>query len=201
PNHNTLFIMPSAETNPKGSSYLSNYELLYMNVGHSFSDDLHVSLGFLFPITSEFISHGPMTLGLKQRLLCEPEKYNVSLMGSYTFALAEDYSLITFGGAINYYTSPDFTFNFYLGDMLDPKANEINHLINFGVGITARTGESTKLIVEYLNGQIEDEIFDGIFLVGVRFFGKKLSVDLAGLAPLTGGEWFLWPFLNFTYHF
>ena len=28
PNHNTLFVMPSAETNPEKTGYLSNYELL-----------------------------------------------------------------------------------------------------------------------------------------------------------------------------
>ncbi|HXK50389.1 MAG TPA: hypothetical protein PKW56_07980 [Clostridiales bacterium] len=118
PNHCSLLFMPSAETNPKGTWYISDYELFYMNVGYSPTDNLHISTGFLFPIVPEMITEGPLSFGLKYRTLSEPYKMNVSMMGTYTTVIDEaDIGLITYGTAFNYYINPRSTFNFYLAQL------------------------------------------------------------------------------------
>lgn len=48
PNHNSLLFMPSAETNSKGTKYISSYELLYMNIGYAPVENLHVSLNWIY---------------------------------------------------------------------------------------------------------------------------------------------------------
>ena len=202
PNHNTLFIIPSAETNPKNTGYLSNYELFYMNVGYVPVENLHLSVGFLFPITPEFISEGPLSIGAKYRLAHQANKFNISVLGSYTFSLDHDYTIFTFGGAANYYLSPILSGNIYIGTMLNPQSdNSKNKMLTYGLGVSLRTGESSKFIIEYLNAKFENYYPDGVLMVGFRFFGKKISVDLAGITILDFEDWLLLPFLNFTYHF
>ncbi|HQO08982.1 MAG TPA: hypothetical protein PLK90_01015 [Clostridiales bacterium] len=206
PNHCSLLFMPSAETNPKGTWYVSDYELLFMNVGYSPIDDLHISTGFIFPIVPEMITEGPFSLGFKYRTMSEPYKMNMSVMGSYTAILEEaDFGLITYGTAFNYYLSPRSTANLYFGGITTSKTGGKESIFSFGLALTFRTSESSKFIVEYLNGGMFDEIeTNGIFIFGVRFFGERISADIAGVKflDISGSEpWFFIPLLSLTYHF
>lgn len=116
PNHCSLLFMPSAETNPKGTWYISDYELLFMNVGYSPVENLHISTGFLFPIVPEMLTEGPISFGFKFRTIGEPYKYNMSVMGSFTTILEDsEGGIITYGTAYNYYLSPKTTANFFYG--------------------------------------------------------------------------------------
>ncbi len=206
PNHCSLLFMPSAETNPKGTWYISDYELFYMNVGYSPTDNLHVSTGFLFPIIPEMITEGPLSFGFKYRTFSDPYKMNMSIMGTYNTVLEEsDTGLITYGTAFNYYLNPKSTFNFYIGGLTSTETKGSESIFSFSLGLTHRTSESSKLIIEYLNGGIFDEIeTKGVMLFGLRFFGEKISADLAAIKffDITGSDiWLLIPLISLTYHF
>lgn len=208
PNHNSLLFMPSAETNPKDTKYISSYELLYMNVGYAPVENLHISAGFIFPVVPELLTSGPMSLGIKYRTFGEPYKMNMSIMGSYTTVLAEkDIGLITFGSAFNYYPNPKTTLNFYMGTLTTTITSGAESAFSFGLGFTRRTSESSKIIIEYMNGGLFDEIESGgVILYGLRFFGERISADLAGVQfvdLITDGEsdsWIIIPLVSLTYH-
>jgi len=206
PNHCSLLFMPSAETNPKGTWYISDYELLFMNVGYSPVENLHISTGFLFPIVPEMLTEGPISFGAKLRTIGEPYKYNMSVMGSITTIFEEsEGGLITYGTAFNYYLSPATTANFYMGGLTTTATAGAESIFSFGLALTFRTSESSKFIVEYLNGGMFDDIeTKGIMLFGLRFFGEKISADLAGVKflDISGSDpWFFIPLLSLTYHF
>jgi len=206
PNHCSLLFMPSAETNPKGTWYISDYELLFMNVGYSPVDDLHISTGFLFPIVPEMLTEGPISFGAKFRTIGEPYKYNMSVMGSFTTILDEpNAGIITYGAAYNYYLSPATTANFYMGGLTSTETAGMESIFSFGLALTFRTSESSKFLIEYLNGGMFDEVeTKGIMLFGLRFFGEKISADLAGVKflDISGSDpWFFIPLLSLTYHF
>ncbi|MBN2856793.1 MAG: hypothetical protein JXN63_00175, partial [Candidatus Delongbacteria bacterium] len=183
PNHNSLLFMPSAETNPKGTKYVSSYELLYMNLGFAPVENLHVSVGFIFPVVPEMLTNGPLSLGLKYRTLSDPYKMNMSIMGSYTVIPSEsDIGLITFGSAFNYYVNPSTTLNLYMGSLTTTMTSGAESAFSFGLGFTKRTSESSKIIIEYMNGGLFDEFESkGVILYGLRFFGERISADLAGV--------------------
>jgi hypothetical protein len=206
PNHCSLLFMPSAETNPKGTWYISDYELLFMNVGYSPVDNLHISTGFLFPIVPEMLTEGPISLGAKYRTIGVPYEYNMSIMGSITMIPAEsDVGLITYGTAYNYYLSPRSTANLYFGGLTTTETAGMESIFSFGLALTFRTSESSKFIVEYLNGGMFDNVeTKGIMLFGLRFFGEKISADLAGVKflDISGSDlWLFIPLLSLTYHF
>ncbi|MFO7811174.1 MAG: hypothetical protein R6V47_07370 [Candidatus Delongbacteria bacterium] len=139
PNHNSLLFMPSAETNPKGTKYISSYELLYMNIGYAPVDNLHISAGFIFPIVPEMLTEGPLTLGVKFRALHDPYKQNVSLMASYTRLGGTSFNLITYGTAYNYYLNPGTTANLYFGGFTTTQTVGSESAFSFGLGMTFRT--------------------------------------------------------------
>jgi len=134
----------------------------------------------------------------------------MSIMGTYTTILAEaDVGLITYGTAFNYYLNPRSTVNLYMGALTTSRTAGTESAFSFGLGFTRRTSESSKIIIEYMNGGIFDDIESkGIFLYGLRFFGEKISADLAAIQFVDlltdnddGPAWIIWPLVSLTYHF
>ena len=209
PNHNSLLFMPSAETNPKGTKYISSYELLYMNLGYAPVENLHFSTGFIFPIVPELLTDGPFSFGFKYRTFGEPYKMNMSIMGTYTTILAEaDFGLITYGTAFNYYFNPRSTVNLYMGALTTSKTGGTESAFSFALGFTRRTSESSKIIIEYMNGGIFDEFESkGVIIYGLRFYGERISADLAGvqfvdlITDSDSKSWIIIPLVSLTYHF
>ncbi|NOR44533.1 MAG: hypothetical protein GQ534_03020 [Candidatus Delongbacteria bacterium] len=206
PNHNSLLFMPSAETNPKGTKYFSSYELVYLNLGASPTDNLNVAIGFVFPFTPDVIVHTPLSIGFKYRFLHEPHRLNVSLMSSYSTILeSENSSLFTIDGAFNYYFNPTTTIDFYLGNIINPNDTDYT-IIHYGIALTKRVSPNSKFIIEYMNGMWENYTMDGVLMFGVRFFGKKISGDIAAIKFMDFSDnndnlWFLLPLVSLTYHF
>jgi hypothetical protein len=134
---------------------------------------------------------------------------NMSVMGTYTTVLDyPDVGLITYGTAFNYYMNPRSTVNLYMGGMTTSRTVGTESAISFGLAFTYRSSESSKLIVEYMNGGIFDEFESkGVLLYGIRFFGEKISADLAGIQFVDlitdddSQSWIIIPLVSLTYHF
>jgi hypothetical protein len=62
-----LLIMPTAYTMEAGDSYLTNYELFFLNYTYAVTSSTHLGIFTLFPITSEFLK--TITFGLKQKYI------------------------------------------------------------------------------------------------------------------------------------
>ena len=63
PGDHDLFIMPTAYTMPQGKSYLTDYEVLFLNYTYAPTNSLHIGV---FSFIPPFF--GYLTLGAKQRL-------------------------------------------------------------------------------------------------------------------------------------
>ena len=154
------------------------------------------------------LTNGPVSLGIKYRTFGEPYKMNMSVMASYTTVFSEaDVGLMTFGSAFNYYPNPKTTLNLYMGTLTTTMTSGAESAFSFGLGYTYRTSESSKIIIEYMNGGLFDEIESkGVILYGLRFFGERISADLAGVQfidLITDGEsdsWIIIPLVSLTYH-
>ncbi len=48
-----VVLAPTAETHPKGTFYVSDYELLFLQLGYAVTDDLQLSVAGLLPVTSD----------------------------------------------------------------------------------------------------------------------------------------------------
>lgn len=60
-----LAIIPTAYTMEKGQSYITDYELWFLNYSYAISNQTHISAFSLFPISSDFIES--VSIGLKHK--------------------------------------------------------------------------------------------------------------------------------------
>ena len=221
PNINSNFLIPTAETNDVGSFFISDYQLLYLNLGYTPVENLNVTVGFLAPLHYEIIEDSPYSLGFKYQFVDEKD-YNFSIMGSVTeFDMFNSRSsiLYTIGFAGNIYSDnnnikldyslnaliPSFsTFN---NDFYDNNNNfDVNpfEFYNVGLALSGRISRNAKVMLEVniVKFDISRTMTTG--LLGLRFSGENFSLDIAGvilLEPIYDEDFLIAPFLNVSYHF
>ncbi len=82
PDYNSLMFCPTPATLAKGDSYFRDFELFFLNFGSGITDAFDLSIGTLFPISSEVIM---VSVGGKLRLIDREEgPIGLALIGSYT---------------------------------------------------------------------------------------------------------------------
>ncbi len=194
PGDHELLFMPTAYTMEAGQSYLSDYELFFLNYTFAASPRTHVGFFTLFPIASSFLE--TMTLGIKQNYL-KSENVQAALWGTYT----PKASALTLGNVFSYGTGSN-SFHMGLSGMtgLDDDNDEWQFVYMFG----SRIGFSKKVSItlEYTNTSIGAEnSFNGLISIGFRFTGESVSWELGGFRPLesTGDlDLILFPVLKAT---
>jgi hypothetical protein len=227
PSGNALFFLPTAFTPQQGAFTFRDFELLFLTLGYAATDATSITFGALFPITSEFQL---FTAGFKQQLgMSEDRTLAVALTGSFTKPVSDevdglDYlvngnlvvsrrfpgSLFAdaFGlhGVLGYagvsYKDESYDYDCYC--YRSERRWEDN--LSFGGGAEFRLTPTAKFMVEYLNAfpfsPEESEV--GVFTIGFRLHGTRLSADIAGFRPVTDedmGDLFLYPLLNVGYRF
>ena len=213
PNNNSSFLIPTAESIETGSKYISNYELFYMNIGATPVEHLNLSIGFVFPITPGVIAESPYSFGVKYQFI--DYKYNnLAFLGSVTFNT--DSPIYTFGLAGNQYNNDkSIKFDMYGGGII----HDDGYSYNIGLSLSKRVSESVKLMFEYIHDSTigtdstaNNKLHTGYIIFGVRFFGENLSFDLGGAKNIyiyindserdfSLNEWYILPYINFSYHF
>ncbi len=199
PDYNTVMLTPTPETLDAGDVYFRNFELFLINVGYSPSDAVDLSAGTLIPITGDFVFG---TVGAKVRLLPrEKAPVGLALTGSILFT--EEDRVATFGGVIgigNRERSLNLAVNRSESDGDDSG-------LWFMLAADTRLTNRSKFIIEYGNsteaiGDDDEDDFNGLINVGIRWFGERMSFTLSGIRPLeeTGGDFFLFPLAMFSVH-
>jgi hypothetical protein len=192
-----LLLMPTAYTMQSGQSYLSNYELFFLNYSYAPGNSTHISAFTLFPITKEFIE--TLTFGVKQKYL-NNESVKAALWTSYTPKI----SLLTFGTVLSFGSGPDgLHVGISTANSLDADNSSDSWELIYMAGYRLDTSRKISLIFEYTNfSSAVDENFNGLLSLGIRFRGQNITWDLAGIRPLESTEGlFLIPLLKATFLF
>ena len=198
PNATRLFFAPTGRSLKKGDGYFADYYIFFPMFGFGVTNNITLAGGIsLFP-----------GAGLNQLFYFAPKLGLISIknldlsVGAMVVKLPsfgnEDvptvgilYSVGTFGGS-NASLTAGFGYGFVDTDFADKPMVML--------GGEVRASRNIAFVTE-------NWIFPGldtpILSLGMRFFGEKLSVDLALATWITDGEIFLpgIPYVDFVYHF
>jgi hypothetical protein len=230
PSDHALFFMPTAFTPVRGSFMFRDFELLFLTLGFAPTSSTTVTGGFLFPISSslQVLTAGikqRLWSGQDGRLA-------LALAGNYTAPLGElDDDLgnvlasnlvfsarfpesvlgakdaFGFHGVLGYLASQEvWTRTVYEdGVYYEKEYSDWHGGLSFGFGFEARMTEHSKFMAEYLSAAPYGEgglAGNGLFTLGFRLHGTRLSADIAGIRPLVDedlDDFFLWPLLVVSY--
>jgi len=199
PDYNSIMFCPTPATLPKGDFYFRDFELYILNFGWAIRESTSLSLMTHFPVVS-FMDFG--SIGFKQRLVDREEHaIGLAVAGSYTFG-TEDIARDSFltGTLVAGGGNRERSVNVALNQAW--KEGEETELFVVA-GADSRTSRRSKIFVEYMNSTtfIDDDDFNGILNLGIRFFGTDWSFSLSGIRPLENtGSLFLIPMFQFSYH-
>jgi len=198
-----VLLVPTAETHPAGTWYLSSYEVLLLQLGYALSDRAQLSFTIFPYFTKDPLI--PMDLTLKA-VLMRRGRARVAAMGSATGLLgyqSTEAIVGRMGGVVQ------LCFDDACRSSVSTTANAVlagSLILMDGIGAIVRTSDSVALLLEAESvlplsrntGQIN--ALAGAF--GVRFSGRSWGIDLALGGPLdrrTKPQ--LLPFLAATYRF
>ena len=181
PDVNTVFFTPTPETIGEGNRYFRNFLLFFLNAGFGVTDDLDISVGALFPISTELLS---LSGGAKWRLLSRTEA-PVGFALTANATVIEDYAFGFAGGVVGA-GDDERSLNVAVGRSFTEDGDDDG--LVFLVGADVRLGDSTKFLIEWGNSSdaIEDDgdAFAGLVNLGIRWHGERISASLTGLRPL-----------------
>lgn len=191
-----LLLMPTAYTMEQGQSYLSSYELFFLNYTYAVSPSTHVGVFTLFPITTSFLE--TVTLGVKQQYL------NTDVVkGAAWVTYTPKISGMTLGTVFSF-GRPDNGLSLGLSTAgeLDSDENDDWELI-YMAGYQLGVSKKISLLLEYTNfSSFIDEDFNGIISFGARFKSGSVCWELAGLRPLEStGDLLFIPVIKATFLF
>ncbi|KAA3657370.1 MAG: hypothetical protein DWQ10_13475 [Calditrichaeota bacterium] len=194
PNRTRLFFAPTGRMLSEGEGYFSDYYVFFPGIAYGFSNRFTFGGGFsLIPGVglSEQVFYITPKVGLVQS-----KKFNAAA-GVLVIKVPDEeegtagiaYGVGTWGGEDNNFTF-GAGYGFANGDWADKPM--------LMLGFEYRTGERASIVSE-------NWIFPGIdhplVSLGMRFFGEKMSVDLAFWTVLGVDEAFIAPYVDFVYNF
>ncbi len=205
----TVFVFPTAYTMPKGSSALTDYEIIILQYAYAASDRLHLSAGMAFPVVKDALK--TFSLGGKYNYF-RSKSVESAVWGTYTF----DTNVFTLGNVISFGgNSGHGDGSVHLVGMLVGDIESENLRGILGTGGILRFSKRVNGMMELYYAPINlvgepGEIFSvdnydyAVLNAGVRFKGHKVSFDLGGIRPVGNvdlGELILFPFVKATFMF
>ena len=184
-----VILVPTAQTQPAGTLFLTDYEILVPSVGYAWSDRVHTTVTG----TSDFSKFVFVDVSLKANLL-QSRHLQLAATASLDYAAGEDEEL-PFGRAtliaqlcVDAHCRSSLNL---AGSLIAHDAPDTILPLGVGVGFVARLSDSVELLLEYsavLNAGPELQLIDlPIYLVGygVRFdFGSQWALDVTLLRPM-----------------
>jgi hypothetical protein len=216
-----VILVPTAETHPEGTLFLSSYEIVVPSIGYAVTDRLHASITGLTDFDAVFVELNLKANVLRSRFL------RIALTSSIDYSRGgdadEDNDELLFGRAGG---SVQFCFELACRTSLSLAVMVVAHdeldtllPMGLGAGFTAQLGEDLFALLEYsalINAAREFEFVDlPIYLVGygLRIAPKpSWALDLTMLRAMESddevraGDASLFdllgvPFVAFTYRF
>jgi hypothetical protein len=187
----SLMLMPTAYTMPKGSSTFTDYEIFIVQYAYGVTGRTHLSIGMPFPIVADAFQYS--ALGIKQNYL----KYQ-KLQGAFMVTWMPKVE----GGALSNvfsYGNEKASVHGFVGVSFDYDKIQSGTLLALG-GIVS-TSKRVALMAEVISSSaILEEEANGLLNLGVRIKGDKMSWDLGGFRPLAGdtGTFLLFPLIKMT---
>ena len=180
--HDRLVLSPTAETNPKGSFYLTGYEIVVLQMGYSVSDDTQLSVTMTPPLGEAGAIPGD--LSLKTVLLREPHVTVAAIASATGIVGFEEFSgfLGRAGGVVTFCAdASECRLSFSASSNLSLVGPA--SLLFSGAGLNFRAGRYVSLIAELDTlipfGELAGEANGLLGGAGVRLSGRSWGVDLA----------------------
>ncbi len=226
PNIDRTLLMPTAQTQPKGSFSFNDYELLLVGVTYGVTDDFQIGAMTLVPITDDmpaylnasakyrFVKAGPLRLAAQ---------VGINYMSADFFDEGDDFdngegsdddSLSMFSGGLIASICLDAGCHSLASASVTSATGFENDArgtaLVFDASLAARVSPHAKLLLEVTSAGAFDgndslEVADGALLsYGVRFYSKEIAGDIGFIKPIgedIDSDDFLLgiPFINFTY--
>lgn len=187
----SLMVIPTAYTMPKGASTFTDYEIFIVQYAYGLTDRTHLSIGMPFPIVAEAFQYS--ALGVKQNYL----KYD-KLQCAATFTWMPKAEGGALSNIISYGTEKASVHGF-IGISFDYE--KINSGSVLALGGIVDVSQRVALMSEVLTySALLEEEANGLLTLGVRLKGNRMSWDLGGFRPLSGdsGDLLLIPLLKLT---
>jgi len=195
-----LFV-PTAETHPEGTFYLSSYEIVLLQVGYAVTDRTQVTLSGMPPLANETVL--PFDLSLKTVLARTPA-YRVAAFGSVSGISGTDFGTAVVGrvgGVVQLCLEWTCRSSVSVGSDVVLAGPAI--VVGNGAGVVVRASEHVSLLLEAdaaipIGSAVNQ--FNGLAIApGVRFAGEHLAIDLAFAHRLDELEGPSLPFIAATY--
>jgi len=190
PNATRLFFGPTGRSLPRGQVYLGVYEFLMPFVQVGVTD--RFSIGGGTPLVFGFDSDDqPFWITPKLQIL-KTSSTGVSVGVFHAFTGSGDGGGVAYAVSTSGNASGSFTIGGGMGYGTDGGR----------AGVVMVGGE--RQVRRNLKVMTENYIWkgkDGVASAGVRFFGERLSADLALAIPIGSNELYVFPIVNFVYVF
>jgi hypothetical protein len=191
PNATRLFFGPTGRSLPRGQAYLGVYEFVMPFVQVGVTDRFSIGGGTPLFFGLDDSSEHPFWITPKLQVL-KTSSTDVAVGVFQALNVGGD------GGGVAYAvsTSGNARGSFTIGGGM-AYGNDGGRAGVVMVGAERQVRRNLKLMTEnyvWKGG-------DGVASVGVRFFGQRLSADLALGVPLGVNEFFVFPLVNFVYVF
>jgi hypothetical protein len=194
PGDQSLLLLPTAYTMPKGKSSFTDYEILIIQYAYAPTNSTHISALSILPFFKEY--EKSITLGVKQRYL-KMGVIQSADFGSYT----PDSQVLTLG---NVFSIGKPSQSLHLGAFYAWNEKEGRDYPVIIAGARKYLNRKTAFMIEY--GTILDELkedFTGLYSFGFRFIKYSIAWDIGGIRNTadTIGSLFFIPIIKATFEF
>ena len=189
----SLMIMPTAYTMPRGSSYFTDSELFIIQYTYALTNTTHISGGMIFPLSTEL--YQSFSVGVKQNYLQS---------GPLQSALWFGYNP-SFHGALlgNVISLGDNNASLHAATAWGTDFKEITHDYVVMVGGMISLSPSLSAILEGLStSETINDNGDGLITAGLRFNGSNINCDVGGARFLSNKSVSAWlPIVKVNFQF
>jgi|GEM_PF-2620853 len=210
PNTTRLFFGPTGRSLKAGEGYFSVYEVVFPDINYAVLDNVSIGGGISPFSNSEFQMYWftpkvglyqgekvAFSSGLLHFQIHDNFEEDEPLPGDEEMEVEEESDPVESFGiiySVGTYGNNDYSVTFGVGF---PYGKEITERPVFMLGGEYRLGQKTKLISENWVLPFNNR---PLFLLGVRWFGRKMAVDFA-LGRMSGMEVFAIPWVDFVINF
>ena len=199
PQADRVILLPTAYTHPKGTVFVSNYDIVLLQAGYAITDETQISFSAVPPLGGEGIAFFDLTL---KTALAQRGLVRAAALGSMTGGVGKDIGTL-FLGRVGGVVQLCMTANCGSGFTLSTNgvlAGPVLLMVN-GVGGTLRVGRRVSLLAEVETlvpiGR-EGNQWNGAALGGgVRFHFSHWGFDLSLVRTVRGKD--ALPLLTVTY--
>lgn len=196
-----VVLLPTAETHPEGTFYLSSYEIVFLQAGYAVSDRTQITLTSMPPLPKEKIL--PLDLSLKTVLARAPA-YRVAALGSVSgiAGLEEGTGLLgRVGGVVQLCLERTCRSNVSVGTSVALAGPAI--IAGTGAGVILRATRILSILFEIDSavplGTAVNQVNGLAAATGIRLSGEHLGLDLSFVRRLHVLDGVAIPFVAATY--